>query len=138
MKVFIEIKDESFVHNEFIRYLHMEIVQNYNKIKYSFPCRKMDDYLKSHYATDVENIVYNFPLFIKIYKFGQGYILTIDEALKNGDVLYSTLISLIDNGNMQIKGLHLFDTSLIYVYNRRKRIYHLYVKGVSVVGNKIL
>ena len=64
-----------------------------------------------------------------VNKRGSQYIVTIDSNAKINGVAISSLIRLIDYGNLEMKGVHLFDSSFEYVSRRINVFYGLYLMG---------
>lgn len=93
----------------------------------------MQEYLEDNYNISIENIVNE--LMIKGFNYNKVknlYILRVDENVKESksQEKLSTLIRLVDYGNMEVRGINLIHSSIEYIKNNILNIYRIYqMKG---------
>lgn len=93
--------------------------------------KKMDSYLNLNYGVSLNEILHSFLANMSVYKSGGIFILEANknEYMPNTSIKYEMFIRLIDNGNLEVKGLHLVDTTYNYFKNHMYFLYEMYAKG---------
>ena len=95
----------------------------------------MQDYLKENYKLSIEDIIKE--LAIKGFSYSKVkdlYVVRINDNIKEekSQEKLSTLIRLIDYGNLDIRGVNLINTTLNYIKDNILNIYRVYqMKGES-------
>lgn len=129
----IYLKD--IANENFIRIIPQFIIRRVfdliNKNKYV----AMQEYLKEHYKISIEDIVEQLALKGFSYnKVKDLYIIRINDNIeesKSKEKL-STLIRLVDYGNLDIRGIHLINSSIEFIKDNLLNIYRMFqVKGES-------
>lgn len=93
----------------------------------------MQEYLKENYKVSIEDVVRELALKGFSYsKVKDLYIVRLNDNIKEekSQEKLSTLIRLIDYGNLEIKGVHLINNSIEYIKDNILNIYRIYqMKG---------
>ena len=93
----------------------------------------MQEYLKENYKVSIEDVIKELALRGFSYsKVKDLYIVRLNDNIKEekSQQKLSTLIRLIDYGNLEIKGVHLINNSIEYIKDNILNIYRIYqMKG---------
>jgi len=93
----------------------------------------MQEYLKDNYKLSIEDVISQ--LATKGFSYSKVkdlYIIRVNDNIKEtkSQEKLSTLIRLIDYGNLDIRGVHLIDSTLNYIKSNILNIYRIYqMKG---------
>ena len=93
----------------------------------------MQEYLKENYKVSIEDVIKELALRGFSYsKVKDLYIVRLNDNIKEekSQQKLSTLVRLIDYGNLEIKGVHLINNSIEYIKDNILNIYRIYqMKG---------
>lgn len=119
---FRDIFDEDFIEN-----VVPEIIISRVKSLASKPnAQRMNEYLRKYFNLTINEVIDQVQF--KINKYGNVYSLAIDNVAvekKTKDKLMS-YVHLIDFGNIEVKGLNMFNSSMNYIKDNLKEIYRYY------------
>ena len=129
MQLISSIKNEYFNNKIVPHLIYKTMCSTYNKCVRRRLLEGMDAYLLKEYKLIVEDVLNAIKGNILVTKRGSQCVVTIDSNAKINGVAISSLIRLIDYGNLEMKGVHLFDSSFEYVSRRINVFYGLYLMG---------
>lgn len=129
MKLISNIKNEYFNGVILPTLVYKVMCSEYNHFIENKRIVGMNDYLLDEYKITVKDILDEIKGNILVSKSGDKYNVFVDNNIKMGELFVDNLMRLVDNGNMEIKGLHLFDTAFKYVEKRIDIFYNYYMKG---------
>ena len=132
MKIISTFKDEIFAS----RVIPQLVINAINDTLYVTIRNKehkaMKDYLEKEYEIDFEEIYESMTLdsFISTKTNGRYFIeINSFERVSNTNVNLKYILNFIDNGNLDVKGLHIVDKSMRYIQENLENIYQVYLKG---------
>jgi len=123
---FQDILDEDFIE----RLVPEIIITRVRTLAKDKSAKKMNDYLKKQYNISLEDIINQVKF--STNKVLNKYTLSINDNIfeKETNIRLLSLIKLIDYGNLEIKGINIFNSSMNYIKNNIKSIYKFYqLKG---------
>ena len=129
----IYLKD--IVNENFIRIIPQFIIRRVVDLISTNKYVAMQEYLKEHYKLSLEEIIEQLATRGFSYnKVKDLYIIRINdniEETKSKEKL-STLIRLVDYGNLEVRGIHLINSSIEYIKSNLLNIYRMFqLKGES-------
>lgn len=132
MKIVSTFKDEIFAS----RVIPQLVINAINDTLYVVVRNKehkaMKDYLEKEYKANFEEIYKSITLdsFISTKVNGRYFIeINSFERISNTNVNLKYTLNFIDNGNLDVKGLHIVDKSMRYIQENLGNIYQVYLKG---------
>lgn len=120
----------------FIKYLPAVIISRAKHLARGYRAKKMNEYLLENYQVTIQDILKQIEFLVN--KRGNQWTVSVDNNIyeTKTNLKLISLIKLIDYGNVQVKGIHIVDSSLKYVMKNLKRIYRLYnVEREEIYGN---
>lgn len=132
MKIISKYKDENFAKVTIPQLIINTINDTLYVVIKNEEHLAMSDYLKDNYDIDFEEVFKEVTLdkFL-VTKINGQYMVQLDPRiklhLKGYTLVY--ILTLIDGGNLDVKGLHIVDKAFKYVKSNLEDIYRLHLKG---------
>ena len=129
MKLYIkDFGDINFIKIAFPKIIINQLIYNIKDKK----CIKMENYLNLNYSISLLDVVECLKNNLIVNKINNIYVIEINEMTleKNSKVKLSSLIKLIDYGNIEVKGINLFNKVAKNLIRNIMEVYKLYmIKG---------
>lgn len=106
------------------------LIGKIRQIYLSKSSENMNSYLEKNLNTNIDNIIDSIQF--TIIKSGKVFKIDVDTHIieKNSEERLASLIKLVDYGNLEVKGLNIFNSSFKYVQDNMIQIYYSYeLKG---------
>ena len=134
MYIVSEYKEEFFNFYVIPTLIKKQFKGNINKLRHDKLKLIMEEYILDKYDISFNDILTNLINFISVHEVNGKYIISIDNIrnFPEVDEKFSTITSLIDNGNLEVKGLHLLDSAMRYIQNNIKYIHFMCERGVKI------
>lgn len=129
MKIISYIQDDNFNTIIIPKLLKINLYNKYKKLIKDKKIKSINNYLELNFKLifiDILNVLLNN---IHIYNVNDKTVLTIENNVKIKEYNLDTLLRLIDFGNLEFKGLNLFNTAFKSVQNNLNIAYKIYLKG---------
>lgn len=132
MKIISKYKDENFAKVTIPQLIINTINDTLYVVIKNEEHLAMSEYLKDNYDIDFEEVFKEITLdkFL-VTKINGQYMIQLDARIKlhlKGHTLVY-ILNLIDEGNLDVKGLHIVDKAFKYVKSNLEDIYRLHLKG---------
>ena len=134
MYIISEFKDKFFNEVVIPILIKKQYQGNVNKLKNDKSKLLMEDYLEENFNLTFQDIIDNLLDFISVSEVNGKHIIKIDKDRNypDRDFTFSSIINLIDNGNLSVKGLHLLDNAMKYIQNKLWYIHNMCERGVKI------
>jgi len=127
MQLVSSIESEEFNYRILPTLLYKTLVTKYNKLVKRKRVGNMNNYLKDNYNITLEDIIKRSKIVVNDR--GNQFVISIEQNETINGIPIETLIRLIDFGNMDIKGLNLFNSTFRYVESRLGTFFRYYMIG---------
>lgn len=127
MQLVSSIESEEFNYKILPTLIYKTLITKYNKLVKRKRVGNMNNYLKEHYNLTIEDIIKRAKTVVN--NRGNQFIISIEQNETINGTPIETLIRLIDFGNMNIKGLNLFNAAFRFVENKLKTFFGYYMIG---------
>lgn len=122
------------ISEDFVKLIPYMIIKNVKDNCRGSKYRRMNKYLKKNFNTSIENVIEClYKNGFKRSKVRNCYAIRIDNRLQESvsKETLDSLVRLIDYGNTEIVGIHLFDSSIDYISKNILNVYRLYKMKVK-------
>lgn len=98
---------------------------------------RMNDYLNKTYKISIVDVI-PYLKKVRVDAYRDNYILYLDsEQLASEDAKIREILHVVNNGNIEVRGLNIIDKSLDYLIRNMARIYQLYCFTHTHVANSL-
>lgn len=129
MELISNIGNEDFNNNILPSLVYRALCTNYNLCVRDKRLIPMNEYLVKNYDITIKELLDAINGNIVANNRGNQCVIFINSNVLVKDKQLGGLLRLVDNGNLEIKGVHLFDSSFNYVGNRIDTFYNYYKIG---------
>lgn len=136
MKIITRIQDDAFNKNVVPSIVKIKSMVRLKELyKYTKGKLPMKKFLWNNYHLVLDDVVKVIDRYFIAHNCGGIITIEIDPLEKINGFNLLSIVQLIDNGNMNVKGIHLVDLSMKYLQSQINLIYKVYMKGGLHYGN---